>query len=461
MPAVRRTRSLRLSIVVLATLAGLLALLGPIRTQRASAIAPRLSPLPQTPIEHVVFIFQENHSFDNVLGRLCVADDRCDGATTGKTYNNTTIDLTQADDIVPGVPHNNGSQVRAVNGGKMNGWDRLQNCSRSAGYKCYQAFQSAQIPNLAALARQYVISDRTFADELVPTFGSHFYFVAAQLGGFSGAIPKQANNQPKGPGWGCDSYKVTKWRASEAETYQSVPSCVPDQTGFGPFKASPVSYIPTIFNRLGEGGVSWHIYHSDAGGGGYQYATCTYFAECLYGPQQQNRRETFEILDDAAAGTLPAVSFVMPTGSVSQHNQQSMAAGDNYIGDIVDAIANGPNWGSTAIFITYDDCGCFYDHVPPPNGWGIRAPMVIVSPYAKPGFTDSNEASFVSVLAFIEHNWGLAPLTDADAAAYDYSDSFDFTQLPVLRAPRMVDRPIPEWELRWIAEHPVAPDDPN
>jgi phospholipase C len=343
----------------------------------------------------------------------------------------------------------------------MNGWDRLDHCGKLEGYKCYQAFAPSQIPNLAALARRYVISDRSFADELVPTFGSHVFVLAAQLGGFSGAIPKQAKNQPKGPGWGCDSYHVTKWRASEADPYQTVPSCFPDTTGFGPFEPSPVGWVPTIFNRLDEGVVTWRIYFSKPGDGGYQYAGCTYFAECLYGSQSNNIRETMGVLDDARNGTLPEVAFVMPTGPVSQHNQQSMSEGDNYVGAIVNAISQGPDWASTAIFITYDDCGCFYDHVPPRNGWGIREPMVIVSPYARPGFTDHTDASFVSVLAFIEHNWGLPPLTDADGTAYDYSNSFDFTQPPVLSVPTMVSRRIPEWERRWIAEHPVDPDDPD
>ena len=113
------------------------------------------------------------------------------------------------------------------------------------------------------------------------------------------------------------------------------------------------------------------------------------------------------ILTDAAAGALPAFSIVTPTGPQSQHNGNSMIAGDNWIGQVVSAITSGPQWASTAVFITYDDCGCFYDHVPPPEpGMGIRVPMVIVSPYARRGFTDSNVATYASLLAFAEgHTW--------------------------------------------------------
>jgi phospholipase C len=137
-----------------------------------------------------------------------------------------------------------------------------------------------------------------------------------------------------------------------------------------------------------------------------------------------------------------------------------MTVGDNWIGQVVGAIMNGPQWGSTAIFITWDDCGCFYDHVAPPPGLGIREPMVIVSPYAKPGFTDSNTASFASMLAFTEHTFGLPPLGIADATAYDYSASFDFGKAPL--PPITLSRhKLPPGVERWLKTHPPDPNDPT
>jgi hypothetical protein len=100
------------------------------------------------------------------------------------------------------------------------------------------------------------------------------------------------------------------------------------------------------------------------------------------------------IIADATDGALPNFSVVTPTAANSQHNEDLMDNGDNWLGRVIAAIQDGPQWANTAVFITYDDCGCFYDHVSPPKGLGIRVPMVIVSPYAKPGFTDSNVASF-------------------------------------------------------------------
>ncbi|HJP64966.1 MAG TPA: alkaline phosphatase family protein, partial [Actinomycetota bacterium] len=267
-------------------------------------------------------------------------------------------------------------------------------------------------------------------------------------------------NPPDGPGWGCDSLMDAQWRSSPTASYIKVPSCFPDQSGFGPYRSSPVPWIPTIMDRLDAAGLGWRIYRTEPGHPGYTWAGCPYFAECLYGAQGTNSVLTSQLIPDAHAGLLPAVSFVFPVWDQSQHNKSSMAAGDNFIGDVVDAVMSGPQWSSTAIFITYDDCGCFYDHVPPPNGLGIRVPMVIVSPYAKPAYTDSTVASFASILAFIEHNWQIPALSSADAAAYDYRGSFDFTQQPVARV-RLVRTAIPEWERRWLAEHPPDPNDPN
>ena len=140
-------------------------------------------------------------------------------------------------------------------------------------------------------------------------------------------------------------------------------------------------------------------------------------------------------------------------GPDSQHNGNSMLVGDNWIGRVVNAIENGPAWSSTAVFITYDDCGCFYDHVAPPPGLGFRMPMVIVSPYVKAGYTDSKVATFASMLAFIERNFHLAPLGASDASAYDYAHAFDFSQAP-LSPIRMVVSPVPASELAWITAHP-------
>jgi phospholipase C len=134
-----------------------------------------------------------------------------------------------------------------------------------------------------------------------------------------------------------------------------------------------------------------------------------------------------------------------------------MAAGDNWIGHVVSAIEHGPDWQSTAVFITYDDCGCFYDHVAPPPGLGIRTPMVIVSPWARAGTVDSTQASIASMLAFTEHNFGLPALNENDGTAYDYENSFNFSQAPLAPVP-MTHSPLSP-RAKKVSRHPK--DDPD
>ena len=185
--------------------------------------------------------------------------------------------------------------------------------------------------------------------------------------------------------------------------------------------------------------LSWKIYTANSSGTspdkgtGFIWSMCPYFADCLYTSQANNMVPTSNLITDAQNGTLPNVSFAIPEDSKSQHNGFSMKVGEDWINSLITPLMNGPEWSSTAIFLTWDDCGCFYDHVAPPSGLGIRVPMVIVSPWARPRYVDSNVASFSSLLAFTEHTLGVPALSDRDAGAYDYSNAFNFQQAPTAR----------------------------
>ena len=443
-----------------------------------------------SPISHVVILLQENHSFDNVLGRFCVSSQRCDGATTGLLHDGSSIALPAAKNIVPGAPHDAQSMATAIDGGKMDGFDlmvtRDHDCA-GPDYDCYQAYDPSQIPDLAALALSFVVSDRTFQSDLAPSWGSHLGFVSGTLDGFSGDNPCAGAQCPPlapqptpvsfGTGWGCDSHRDALWRGSAGGPLSYQPACVPDPSlplaNGGAYRPTEVRWVPTIMDRLDNAKLSWKLYAgsdylptSQQGLGfpenGYQWAICPTFADCLYTNQAKNLALASKVIDDATNGTLPAVSIVTPTAAKSQHNLYSMKMGDNWIGQVVQAIESGPQWPSTAIFITYDDCGCFYDHVAPPAGLGIRVPMVIVSPYAKRAFTDSNVASYASLLAFIEHTFKLRPLSRSDADAYDFSDSFDFSQLHLSTIPMVISPETPA-DLRYLEDHVRDPgdDDPT
>jgi hypothetical protein len=143
-----------------------------------------------TPIKHVVIIFQENHSFDNVLGPLCVnvLHNRCNGSIVGKKHDNSPQPLRAAADLVPEVDHSDGGQLIDINSGAMNGFDLNEGCEAPT-FSCYSAYQPPLpgnpgfIPNVTTLAENYVISDATFERSPQPSWGSHLSFVAAQLDG--------------------------------------------------------------------------------------------------------------------------------------------------------------------------------------------------------------------------------------------------------------------------------------
>jgi phospholipase C len=159
-----------------------------------------------------------------------------------------------------------------------------------------------------------------------------------------------------------------------------------------------------------------------------------------------------EYYEDAANGTLPAVSYLVPSGA-SEHPPGSIQAGQRFVRSLVSELQRSPSWKKSAFLWTYDDWGGWYDHVPPPrvddHGLGFRVPALLVSPYARRGFVGSETSEFSSILAFIESNWGLEPLTERDANTSNLMYAFDFDQPP--REPVLLDtrRNVPE---------PVLPD---
>jgi phospholipase C len=149
-------------------------------------------------------------------------------------------------------------------------------------------------------------------------------------------------------------------------------------------------------------------------------------------------RESDRFIPDVEAGRLPAVSWVIPPTPESDHpDLGTLCNGENWSVRTIDAIMRSPAWRSTAIFVTWDDFGGFYDHVPPPHvdiyGLGPRVPLLVIGPYARRRFVFSETAEFSSVLRFIERLERLPALTDRDREANDLIGAFDFTQRP--RAP--------------------------
>ncbi len=342
-----------------------------------------------TRIQHVVYVIQENHSFDNVLGAWCVQTGRCDGATTGVVKGVGSIPLTTAKDKVVQVAHSAQGQTAAIDGGAMDGFARIIHCGQADAYKCYTQYTPAEssITNVLALATNFTVSDRTFEDGPVSSWGMHVGAVAATQDGFvDSGTPIPGTAGVLSSGWGCDSGRDTTWQDPQTGVQSSVPACVPDRWSDlphgGAYRSTPVPYVPTIMDSLDAAGLSWKLYGGPPGaatrghqgdnsgnGTGYGWAICPTFAECLYGSPSK-MVDNSQFTADASSGNLPNFSVVTPTQTASQHNGDSMTVGDNWLGSVVSAVENGPDWASTAIFITWDDCGCFYDHVAPPGGAG-------------------------------------------------------------------------------------------
>jgi phospholipase C len=440
-------------------------------------------------IHHVVVIDLENHSFDSILGFWCNRNPgRCPhgGMPSSVTLSDgSVVRPSVAPVTVPNVAHNVEAQQEAMNvvGGvpRMNGWEDIHSlpsgpsCTAAVNYKCISGYTPAQVPNTAALARTFAISDMTFSDAPSPSWEGHLEIVAATSDGFVGYNPVPAPGVTTHQGWGCDSNKVTPWQRRPGSAQQTVPSCIPDFSlnparypYGGAFAPTPVPNVPTIMGRLHKTGLSWKIYSAVKGTKGYGiYDICPSIAGCLDTSQLASLVPDGQFTKNAAAGTLPAFSIVTPGGLQfmnAGHNGMSITAMDNWVGQLVTAVEKGPDWPSTAVFITWDDCGCFYDQVPPPRApdgtqEGPRVPLIIVSPYAKRGYTDTTPATFASILAYTEHNFGLSPLGLNDAQAYPFTNAFNYSQAP-LKPVRMVSRPLPA-SARHIHLTPAMLNDPT
>jgi phospholipase C len=210
-----------------------------------------------------------------------------------------------------------------------------------------------------------------------------------------------------------------------------------------------VSEVPPCFDFLTEGdllrrkGIPWAYYSATNRQNGYLWSAYDAIRRYRTNPTvwKQHMFPVDDLPADINAGRLPPVTWVTPTFELSEHPEYSFCEGENWTTRIVDEIMGSPMWPSTAIFITWDDYGGFYDHVAPPQldgfGFGFRVPLLVISPYAKRGVVDHHEGEFSSVLRFIEDNWGLGRrLTHRDRAATNLSNDFRFSASPRKPDPR-------------------------
>ncbi|MEO8328436.1 MAG: alkaline phosphatase family protein [Candidatus Nanopelagicales bacterium] len=384
---------------------------------------------PGSKIQHVVVILKENHSFNSVLGPFCARNNRCNGVDVGTRVPTSTgqVALSKSPDVVPVTDHSGAAQRRAWNGGSNDHWNLIGGCG-SPAYACYKAYVPSQVPNASALARKFALSDNTSTCQREASWNDKLTWGSAcDQNGFQGLNPQPYPNVPTGGGLGCASNKGSPWSGDGGTTVTKEPSCIPDySTGLefgGAFKATPVPEQTSLFENCDQvAGCSWVDYNTAR-----LWSVTGMRAYTVY--EHPSIKTPKQFVTDAQNGQLPGISFVtssLTTASDSQHNGDSMLLGDNSIGQEVSAVMNGPDWRSTAIFVTWDDCGCQYDPVAP-----NRVPMLIVSPYARSGYTDTTQTSFAGVTRFIEETFGLPTMNGHDRNAYDYRHSFDFNQTPL------------------------------
>jgi phospholipase C len=437
-------------------------------------------------IKHVVIIMQENRSFDQYFGSFPGADGIPGVAGNGGTEPcvpdpmNTVASCDQPfldhNDKNYGGPHGapaatadmDCANVATRNGCAMDGFvteaqagvgcvtgdPTCSPCETTSVSQCVDVMgyhDGSDIPNYWAYARNFVLQDQMFEPNASWSLPQRLFMVSEWSAFCINPLqPLSCQNRLNNPG-----------------SDEIGPATLPNNE-FGPANDGQLHYGWTdLTYLLHKYGVSWGYYvfqGSEPDCENDQSMSCTPVQQ---GPQtpgiwnplpsftdvkQDGQLSNVQTIDNffsaAKAGTLPAVSWINPNGKVSEHPTALVSAGQTYVTGLVNAIMSGPDWSSTAIFLSWDDWGGFYDHVAPPaidqNGYGLRVPGIVISAYAKQGYIDHQTLSHDAYNTFIEDDFlggkRLDPVTDGrpdrrpdvreSLVPGDLINDFDFSQLP-------------------------------
>src|SRR5450755_1188758 len=431
-----------------------------------SAVAP--STAQTTPdvgihkIRHIVVIMQENRSFDSYFGTYPGANGiPMSGGAPSVCVNDPASGRCVApyhdsNDLNHGGPHSARDAVIDVNGGKMDGFiDRAER----GGVKCRGMNTNPQcrgsdvpyvmgyhdrreLPNYWAYADDFVLQDAMFEPNSSWSLPDHLFMVSE---------------------WSAKC-KVQDDPSSCVDALQS-PDLPPNAKHVG-FPLPNYAWTDLTY-LMHKHGVPWAYYifsgsepdTEDDSMMGTQakldartpgiWNPLPYFTTVRQDGQLGNIKSITAFYAAAKDGTLPAVSWICPNGTVSEHPPARVGAGQSYVTGLINTIMQGPDWNSTAIFLAWDDWGGFYDHVVPPtvdaNGYGLRVPGLVISPYARRGFIDHQTLSFDAYVKFIEDDFldgeRIDPKTDGrpdprpdvretQSILGDLTKDFDFTQAP-------------------------------
>jgi phospholipase C len=364
------------------------------------------------PIKHVVFLVKENRTFDNMFGTFPGAD----GATSGMDHGVRRPLTRGTDGRAHDIPHCYQCALSAWDQGKMDGFNQTIYADRWA----YTQLHKDQLPNYWHWAQQNVLADRFFSSAQGPSFPNHLYSIAATSGG-AHDNPRRVPGLTHGSNtFGCDAPKAQKVAVVDSEGKTRM--------------VAPCFDFTTEGDLLNRRRIPWAYYAATEQQKGYIWSA--YSAIRRYREHPANWNEHIfpvdDLVQDIRANDLPPVTWITPRFELSEHPEYNFCYGENWSTKVIDAIMNSDMWKNTAIFVTWDDYGGFYDHVPPPQvdvfGFVVRVPLLMISPYAKECDLDHHLGEFSSVLRFIEDNWHLTQLTHRDRDATNMSYDFDFHQ---------------------------------
>jgi len=366
-------------------------------------------------IKHIIIIMQENRSFDQYFGTYPGADGipMQNGVPTvcvnDPQTNQCVKPYHDPQDVNAGGPHSESSAKRDINGGKMDGFigafrQSQKMCKRpdTPGFSMGNTpdvmgwHDAREIPNYWTYAQNFVLQDKMFEPNASWSLPSHLFMVSAWSAKCSTpGDPASCANALDGPSglnvskndyaWTDLTYLLHKnnisWGYYLSEG--SEPDCADDAMLCQP--KPQARNVPGIWNPLPA------------------------FDTVKQDNQLGNIQTVDKFFAAAKDGSLPQVSWVVPENNVSEHPPAKISTGQTYVTGLVNAVMQGPDWDSTAIFISWDDWGGFYDHVNPPkvdeNGYGLRVPGLVISPYAKKGLVDHQVLSFDAYLKFIEDDF--------------------------------------------------------
>jgi len=449
-----------------------------------------VTPPPTQKIQHVVVIFQENRTPDNLFqadANLIKAGANIQNF--GINSKGKKIALTPAPMASDWNPdHSHGSFLKMYDGGKMDGADLIPvGCNPHSPPPCpppnpqftYVDNSNGILAPYFQMAETYTFGDRMFQSNQGPSFPAHQFIIsgtsAVSAPGTTTSNLFAAENPIGIPNGGGDTH--TGCIAPPQELVQVIDSTNPDPHTNETQSRYPCYDHPTLTDLLDAKSLSWKYYAPSAGsiwtgpnavshmcGPNVPIPNAT---ECTSSDWNNNVVLQYtQVLTDITNGQLADVSWVIPSGAASDHAGTTDGSGPSWVASVVNAIGKSQYWDNTAIIITWDDWGGFYDHVAPPTPFvnsyelGFRVPLLVVSPYAKPAYISHTTHDFGSVLKFIEVNFGLPAIAPgagyADERSDDLSDCFDFNQTP------LTFQTLPaKYDARHFLEDKTPPSDPD